>query len=110
MEAALSIPSFFGTRAESSGSVARATSHSLLLSYSDLDLRAGELALSSEALARENLGLRLKASTGQVFRIVATETRSGIKERHALPSRDEVWRSLHQHRAASSIRSWLCTA
>jgi len=67
--------------------MAWATSICLPLPAPDLDQRAEHLTLSSEAFARENLGLRLKVSTGQVFRISATETRSGIKERHGLPSR-----------------------
>ena len=48
------------------------------------------MALSGEVLAREDLGLRLKASTERVFRILATETRSGIKGRHCPASMGEV--------------------
>ena len=60
-------PRLFGTSAKSSASMAWATSIGLLLPAPDLDQRAGELALSGEALARENRGLRLKTSTEQFF-------------------------------------------
>ena len=103
-------PRLFGASPESSGSVARTISIARMVSHPGPDLRAEHLALRGEAFARGNLGLRLKASTGQVFRILATETRPGIKGRHPPPPMGEVWRSLHQPRAASNIRSWLRTA
>ena len=81
---------FFGTSAESSGSVARTISSARMVSHPEPDLRAEDLALRDEAFAQGNLDLRLKASTGQVSRILATEARPGIKGRRLPPPTGEV--------------------
>jgi len=96
-------PRLSRTSPEFAGSVARTIAVARLVWPPELDLRAEHLALSGEALARENLRLRLKASTGQVFRILATEARSEIKGRHRPASMGEVWTSLHQPKVASNI-------
>ena len=72
-------PRLFRKESESSGSVAREISIARVVSHPEQDLRAEHLALRGEAFAQGNLGLRLKASTGQVWRIVATNALPGIQ-------------------------------
>ena len=64
---------FFGTSAESSGSVARTIAVARRVSHPELDLLDEGLAVSGETFARRNSGLRLKESTEQFFRIMAKE-------------------------------------
>jgi len=105
VEAALSIPSFSRTSPEFAGSVARTIAVARLVWPPELDLLAEGLAVSGETFARHNLRLRLKASTGQAFRISATEARSKIKGQRRPASMREVRTSLHQPKVASNIQS-----
>lgn len=72
-------PQFFGANTESPGSVARTISIMCVVSHPELDLLAEGLAVSGETFARENLELRLNASTGQAWRILTTNAPPGIQ-------------------------------
>jgi len=69
----------FGASSGSCGPVARTILIARMVSHPEQDIRAQHLALSDEAFAQGDLGRRLKASTGQVWRIVATNAYLGSK-------------------------------